>query len=104
LIFCYGAFTRGAMPQPTERGPCDRTNVCGQFSLPAGNAPLDDPCEPLRECLCIGWEFSVQDPRLIQEQVGGVLAKCLFGISEICKGDNEVMARIDLKDWLCCGP
>jgi hypothetical protein len=36
--------------------------------------------------------------------MGGVFTERLFGITEICQGDNEVMAWVDLKDWFCCRP
>ena len=60
------------------------------------------PSEPLRKCSRVGWQLTIQDPCLVQQEMGRVFTERLFGIPEIRQGDNEVMARVDLKDWFCC--
>jgi hypothetical protein len=39
---------------------------------------------------------------LVQKKMGRLFPECLSGISGICQGDDEVMAQVALKDWLCC--
>jgi len=75
--------------------------AAGRLKFRGAQAEFQDPCQPVGEQARVGGALAIEYPRLIEQEMGGVVLEGAPVVAQTCKCDNKLVTRVHFQDRLC---